>query len=323
MPFSRNPILIQHANTQMKSYSSMSIGLSDRLRELRALYNFHTHDVSTQVDNVIAKMRLIERRIEDKLEGSLTNRKILEIGPGQKLVQMRYFSSRADIVGIDLDVIPNGFDPVSYWRMITGNGFLRFVKTVGRKFLGIDRRFNREYMRQLGVSVDPELPVLQQDAARTGFQNSSFDCVISFSVFEHLQDPDAVIKEIARLLRPAGVAYISTHIYTSDTGCHDPRLFFGHRGSLPYWSHLRPRYHDLVKPNAYLNEISIGKWKQLFQQHCPEVEFQYEQDERETLIVELRDIRKQGELTEYTDEELLTTSIIALWKKPACNHKMP
>lgn len=59
------------------------------------------------------------------------------------------------------------------------------------------------------VDFDPEVRdrkviVLKNDLAALALQNSSVDLAISRSVFEHLSDPLAVYREIARILKPGG-----------------------------------------------------------------------------------------------------------------------
>jgi len=72
-----------------------------------------------------------------------------------------------------------------------------------------------------GVDISPKLvekalkngvlaSVLNLSAAPLPFNDNSFDFVICTDVLEHLFDPDFVIKEIYRVLKPTGFAIIST-----------------------------------------------------------------------------------------------------------------
>ena len=50
----------------------------------------------------------------------------------------------------------------------------------------------------------------------------------------------------------------------------------------------------------------------------PGVQFQFDFHERDTagaLAKDLAGLRAAGELTEYTDEELLAVNVIAIWRK--------
>ena len=42
------------------------------------------------------------------------------------------------------------------------------------------------------------------------FADNSFDCVVSFQVIEHIQDDHLFLKEIQRVLKPGGTAWITT-----------------------------------------------------------------------------------------------------------------
>ena len=152
---------------------------------------------------------------------------------------MPYFARENDYLGVDLDSPMLRISAKGIWNMWRTNGSVRTFKTVGRRVLGIDAAFKNEMNRRLAFSGKPRAELRQMDATKLQTADNSFDCVFSISVFEHLPEPSQVMKEIARVLKPGGVAYIITHLYTSDTGIHDPRVF-GDRGDIPYWAHLQP-----------------------------------------------------------------------------------
>jgi SAM-dependent methyltransferase len=52
-------------------------------------------------------------------------------------------------------------------------------------------------------------PEVFGDAARLPFRASTFDAVALLDVLEHLAEPQASLREIARVLRPGGVLYIN------------------------------------------------------------------------------------------------------------------
>ncbi|HEX8189723.1 MAG TPA: class I SAM-dependent methyltransferase [Pyrinomonadaceae bacterium] len=50
--------------------------------------------------------------------------------------------------------------------------------------------------------------VFREPIERCGFADGSFDAVILAAVLEHLYDPDATVREIARVLRPGGAFFV-------------------------------------------------------------------------------------------------------------------
>jgi SAM-dependent methyltransferase len=57
-------------------------------------------------------------------------------------------------------------------------------------------------------------------AADRPFEAASFDRVISFSVFEHVQEPAASLAELFRVTRPGGLAWISANLHRGPLASH-------------------------------------------------------------------------------------------------------
>jgi SAM-dependent methyltransferase len=292
----------------------MRTSVSDRARELWNLYLFHSHDVAARAGKVVEKAHAADERIVERLGGPLEKQRVLDIGPGQQMPYLSYFAQRNDAVGVDLDLIADRLTVRGYAEMFRRNGAVRVAKTFGRHALGLHRRYRAELARQLGARDLGGYALVQADASCLGFRTGGFDVVFSNSVFEHLEHPDLVMRDAARVLRPGGVAYISVHLWTSESGCHDPRIIAGRRDMLPKWSHLREGCSHLVRPNAYLNRWSLDQWRAGFEREWPGVVVEARLDEE--LRPELVRLRGSGELGAFRDEELLVTDLIAIWQKP-------
>jgi SAM-dependent methyltransferase len=64
--------------------------------------------------------------------------------------------------------------------------------------------------------VDPELPYATADGQRLPFANASFDAVGLYSVLEHVPDPELVLDESLRVLRPGGrLIVVGPHLLSS------------------------------------------------------------------------------------------------------------
>lgn len=178
-----------------------------------------------------------------------------------------------EVTAIDLDVIPIAFDLKSYISLLRENGTMRTVKTVARKRLGIDRHFARTMRRHLGVEKLRPGRQLRMDASLMTFEDASFDVVCSFSVFDHLPDPESVLREAQRVLRPGDVLSISWHLYSSEGGCHDLRIFSGDRQAVPYWAQLRPSEKHLVIESCSMNEWRLDRIREIHGRCCPGTDF--------------------------------------------------
>jgi SAM-dependent methyltransferase len=305
--------------SKARSYSSKPLGLTRSFRELERLYRIYSLNVPRNVEERIKDVRRAESLINEQLGVELRDLDILEIGPGQFLSQMIYFGRQNRVVGIDLDVIVQGFDPIGYARMIRHNGVKRIAKTVFRKVLGIDARNKAELKRQLQLPSVPKMRVHRMDACKLEFADSSFDCAYSRSVFHHLPRPQAAIDEIVRVLRRGGCAYVSFHLYTSQTGSLDPNVLVQREDEIGAWPHLRERFRNSVRSTSYLNQLRLEEWRQLFTERMPGVEFIYNRAaaaaNSERLERAAIKLQSRGELLEYSLDELLTFEVIAFWKK--------
>lgn len=295
------------------SYTNTRLGPLGRCQELINLWRYQTTDVPRRMGRVVADLDGAREGIEKTFGAPLRDLDVLVIGPGQQLFELCYFARDNRVVGIDQDVVPRRWR--DYFELYRRNGALRATKTVGRKLAGVDRGNRRELFRRLGLSAEPSFTLLSMDAGAMALPDASFDLVYSNSCFEHLADPASVMGEVKRVLRPGGVAWISLHLYTSDSGCHDPRIFSGHRDAVPLWAHLRPEHSGKVRPNAYLNEIRLERWKTLFREVLPGAAFEHRDDPATGLDGELAKLRAAGELEEYGDEELLTVDLVTRWSK--------
>jgi SAM-dependent methyltransferase len=76
--------------------------------------------------------------------------------------------------------------------------YLPFVAPYAAMYRGLDMAPG-EYVDDVGAVETLPYP------------DESFDLVLCTQVFEHLADPDAATREIHRVLRPDGVALVSTH----------------------------------------------------------------------------------------------------------------
>ena len=295
-----------------KSYATF--GFSRSIRQVQHAFRSRKY----ADENMFALLQMLhehENRMKNKLGRPLEDLLILEIGPGQGRERARYFGLKNTVIGMDLDIIPQGLKPDNYLRMLRENGFGRFTKTIGRKLI-IGRKNAKAWAKVVGSKEMPNPELSYGDICKAVPEPEAFDIVMSWSVFEHLPDPKQALENVIRSLKPGGIFYISLHLYTSNNGHHDIRAFTGGEDELPLWSHLRPSTSYLIEPSSYLNNWRLAQWRRLFSEVAPEYnEFLETYDCKEKYNSRLTESLRR-ELRDYSDEELFTVDAIYLWKKP-------
>jgi SAM-dependent methyltransferase len=303
--------------SNLRSYSSESQGLRRFVQETAYLARARSIDIPARVAAALVAVREIESLVAERIGMTLQGLRMLDVGPGQLTLQSRYFSLENDVVGIDLDVIPRGFELRRYLDVLRENGWKRFTKTVGRKAMLVDLRYKHELERQLGVSHVREPRILRMDATAMTFPDASFDFVYSLVVLQNLREPAAALDEMIRVLKPGGGLYVDLTLFTSPYGSLDVRVLAGRNGNLPQWAHLVPETESQMQSNAFVSRLRLPEWRSLLEGRMPDVAIGLKQPGAEQLEQDARARWAQGELTDYTLEELVTNKVTAVWRKPA------
>jgi ubiquinone/menaquinone biosynthesis C-methylase UbiE len=156
---------------------------------------------------------------------------------------------------------------------------------------------------------------MQMDACAMTLPDCTFDLVHSRSVFHHIPDPGAALAQIERVLKPLGIATFSFHLYTSENGSLDPRVYTSDRGEVSGWPHLRKTAQKLINANAYLNKFRLAEWRAKIFASMPGAEISMVQNSRPGAVGDAEALR-QSELQEFSMEELLTDEVSVVWQKP-------
>jgi SAM-dependent methyltransferase len=307
------------ATVTPKSYTSIQNSLFDKVREIRQLMHRHGGDISGRADHVIARIKQTEQSIERLLGRPVANCDMLDVGPGQNSGYMRFFSreqvSQNRVTGIDIDYPLQTLWPWHVAKALKVNGTMRVAKTVGRKLMGVDSKYLAAFEKRLGAKLPRTLNIKVMDATKMSFADASFDVVYSHSVFEHIIEVRQALSEVKRVLKPGGVAFIAIHLWTADDGSHDPGILSGERRGLPGWPHLREKFAHQVKPNAVVNKLRLADYRKLagevFGEFQESIE-RYNVADNQKMLDEARSL---GELTDYTDEELLAVDLTLMYRK--------
>jgi ubiquinone/menaquinone biosynthesis C-methylase UbiE len=84
----------------------------------------------------------------------------------------------------------------------------------GKRVYGVD--FTMNFLR-LAPKDHPGVSLAQADALKLPFRDNAFGAVICSETIEHIPDESAAIAEIARVLRPNGLLFVTVLIYGMPT----------------------------------------------------------------------------------------------------------
>lgn len=98
------------------------------------------------------------------------------------------------------------------------------------------------------------------DVESMPFEDGFFDCVYSFALLEHVENPETAVRELARVTRPGG-----KNLHTIVTGDH--RSFSAFKEFHPFSFRLvcDEEWRKTVKDAFYQNRLMPVQWRALFQ----------------------------------------------------------
>jgi SAM-dependent methyltransferase len=298
-----------------ESYTSRHLGLGTRSRVARGLLNFHAGRYRARIDELIDRAEECRASLRQGFGFEVQGKDVLDVGPGQFLIQSRYFALENNVVALDSELILDRLSLRGLVDTVRCNGLQRAIKTVARRAAGIDRLYAVGLRQRLGVEAFPAVEVRRGDACRMPFVDDSFDMVHSRAVLHHLDDPAAALTEMRRVLRPAGVAWVDLHLYSSWNGSLDPRVMFGCDPKF-HWAHLQHGASGVVE-GARLNKLRLADWRGLFSRVWPGVQLQLIATQDPALQLSADQLISERRVPGYSKEELLTTTLVALWQKRA------
>jgi SAM-dependent methyltransferase len=243
--------------------------------------------------------------------------RVLDVGCGDNApMTVLLHAAGATVTGIDHYIGHRwglGVKPSRYWRHLQKVGPARAM----RKVIG-ELTYDRHYWNALETATglpltDRGLDLREMKIEQMDIPSDSVDVIHSNATWEHLVHVDRANREVARVLRPRGVAFIEIHLFPSLSGGHDlPWIVPGTvemGGQLP-WRHLRdPNW----TPPVGLNRWRERQYRQAFE-GTPGLEIINWQTEY-TEGAHLLDADTRAALPDWTDEELTKRSIIVTVRK--------
>lgn len=296
---------------QAKTFSTGFGG--SRLRTYWDLFTSYRGEDRETADRYYSKFIKTKDRIERELGRSLKGLDILEIGSGQRFTHTLLFAGfGARAVGIDMDYAAKRASLKTFMAIWRRNGIERAIKSMVRNVL-----FDDGYYRRLAGLADRSLPfddvdLRIMDACALELPDRSVDCVFSTNVFEHIHDIESAADEVARVLRPGGIAIIGICLFCGISGGHNVEWSYPDEKDIPRqvpaWDHLR---QNRFPPSMYLNRKRKQEYLDAFGKDLDVLAVEASYQGERYLSNEI-----MAELPDYSREELLTDNIQLVLKKP-------
>jgi len=147
------------------------------------------------------------------------------------------------------------------------------LEQMGKTTAGIDIRAEGFAEQAACSGVD----FLQMDAAALGFESNSFDFVFSFNSFEHFPEPDRVLREAVRVVRPGGYIYLNFGpLYWSAKGAHQFRTIHVPYNQCLFTKELLTEYaaEEGIELMGFfwMNEWRVDQYRQLWEAYAHRLE---------------------------------------------------
>jgi SAM-dependent methyltransferase len=246
-----------------------------------------------------------------RLLGRDGNLRVLDVGCGECYPATILFSAWGwNATGIDIDPAWRS-SAIRALSIASRDGIRGVLKKIAHECLRV-RPYHAALVKKAKVKMPHHIDVRHMSVAELDFPDAEFDLIHSHAVLEHVQDMDLAMNEMARVLSPTGVAYHLIHLFASLSGGHDPAWRdpdANPPADVPPWNHLR----TARSPNiGTLNKLRESDYRELFEKHFHVVEWRKSYCGQHFITPDVL-----RELPEYTEEELLTETILVTARKRA------
>jgi SAM-dependent methyltransferase len=211
----------------------------------------------------LADWRLLYRLGRNRLASEESYREF-QVFQGTVLVRFLH-SHGVDVAGCHVADIGCGY-----------GGFSLALSAAGSRVTAVDL-FSEDWP----ISLAQDVVSVAADALRLPIHSDTFDIAVCASLIEHIACPDRLLAELARVVRPGGIVYISFPPFYSPRGGHQlsPFHYLGERCAIALSRRLRGRTSNWVRstypdnPESLdtlwggwgLHVLTIGKFERLLQ----------------------------------------------------------
>ena len=129
-----------------------------------------------------------------------------------------------------------------------------FLQTMGKATTAIDIPEREKYKYSFDErAVNEGVTFLEMDAASLQFEDESFDFVFSYHLLDHISDPESVMREAIRVVKPGGYIYHEFGQYMSPWGYKHMQFI-----NFPYCQLLFPK--ELIVEMTGERGVRHVKW---------------------------------------------------------------
>jgi len=135
-------------------------------------------------------------------------------------------------------------------------GFLVAFKEAGARITGLDLNVTTMF--------EDGLPKVGADALHVPFESSCYDVVVCTNLIEHLPEPELLLEEALRVLKPGGMLYLSFPPFYSPNGGHNfsPFHLLGERVAVWIFNQRHRRVNSNWTDEPY--DIKIDSYERAF-----------------------------------------------------------
>jgi SAM-dependent methyltransferase len=273
--------------------------VSGALRRLRRVWDEGASDAQMHHEGYLRWRERVRNEGFETLDGI----RLLDVGCGDRApFSLLAASEGARVTAIDLlPVELSRRRPLMWLRLLRARGPAAALRQAVRDALHT-WRYHRTLARASGRRLDPErIDLRVMNAESLDFPNDSFELVVSSAVWEHLHDVRSATREVQRVLRPGGIAYIQVAMFPSLQGGHHAEWHDTSPGvvrTIRPWDHIREDGRPLP---LYCNGWREDQYREVFETEATILDWEPgESRGAEYLTPELR-----AELATYSERDLL------------------
>ena len=295
------------------SMSSQKISLYFRLLSsfniFKAFKKGHLGGVDTALRDHLILLNAFKKYSDSDIETS----RILDVGNGQNASQVVLFQADgAEVTGIDMEIPTYKMNLKLLLKVAKINGFERAIKSLIRHLL-FDKKYYKDLKEQYQKHFDLNtLDCRLMNAAKMEFADNTFDFAYSTWVFEHVDNVSESLKEVNRVLKPGGLAWIGIHLFPSLSGGHNIEWIDPENNpsdKVPVWDHLRENRFPI---NTYLNKLTLDQYREIFRNNIKIIEEKLT-FEGEKYLTE--DLKNNLTAEDYNKDDLLTRTVVFICRK--------